>query len=141
MEHVTQKGVRVGVGVIIERDGKILVGKRLAEYAPSFSIPGGWVEQGETFEQAAIREIKEETGLDIVDPKVIAVTNNTSTFQKTGIHGVSVILLVHEVVGEPVLVEPHKCSEWLWCDPGQLPDPHFDASKKAVACYLSNTFY
>jgi len=73
---------KVGVGVIIENnEGKILIGKRLNSLAPYYSIPGGHLELGETFESAATREIKEETNLNIRDPKVIAVTNNLETFK------------------------------------------------------------
>ena len=49
---------KVGVGVIITRDdGHILVGKRIGKLAPYWSIPGGHLEVGESFEQAAIREV------------------------------------------------------------------------------------
>ena len=45
---------KVGVGVIIVNDaGKILVGKRKGSFAEFYSIPGGHLEMGETFEEAA----------------------------------------------------------------------------------------
>ena len=55
---------RVGLGIIIvNKDGDILIGKRKGRHAQKFSIPGGHLEMGETFEQGAIREIKEEKGV------------------------------------------------------------------------------
>ncbi|MDN6109542.1 MAG: NUDIX domain-containing protein, partial [Enterobacterales bacterium] len=46
--------VKVGVGVIIANpQGQILLGKRCGSHAPFWSIPGGHLEEGETFEQAA----------------------------------------------------------------------------------------
>ncbi len=33
------------------------------------------------------------------------------------------------------------CTELLWCDPGDLPQPHFDASRLAINCYLNRVFY
>jgi len=48
---------KIGVGVILARDGKILLMKRKGKHSPTFSIPGGHLEEGETFEAAAIREI------------------------------------------------------------------------------------
>lgn len=133
---------RVGIGVIIENvDGNILIGKRNSKHAPYFSIPGGKLDTGETFEETAIREIKEETGLTIKHPKVIAVTNNLKTFQEEGLHYVSIILYTNDFSGTPTILEPDKCSEWLWCNPNDSPKPHFEASEYAIKCYLSKKFY
>ncbi|MFA5127489.1 MAG: NUDIX domain-containing protein [Patescibacteria group bacterium] len=133
---------RVGTGVIVvNREGKILIGKRINSHAPYYSIPGGHLELGETFEESAIREIKEETDLDITNPKVIAVTNNLETFRNEGLHYISVILLVKEFSGELKIMEPNKCAEWVWVDPTNLPMPHFDASQMGIACYLEKMFY
>lgn len=66
----------VGVGVVILRRGKILLGKRLNEPAKGkWSIPGGAMELGETIEQAVLREAKEETGLIVCDPILFDVIN------------------------------------------------------------------
>lgn len=133
---------RVGVGVIIiNNEGAVLIGKRKSSHAPFYSIPGGHLEMGETFEQAAIREIKEETNLTIINPKVICVTNNLETYSLEGVHYISVILSVNEFVGKLKNMEPEKNEEWLWCDPQKLPQPHFDASKQGIECYLTNSFY
>ena len=133
---------RIGIGVIIEnQNGEILVGKRKGSHAPYFSIPGGSLEIGETFESGAIREVLEETGLQISNPRVINVTNNLRTFRESGKHFVSVNLHTTQFTGTPQVMEPLKCEKWFWCDPNDLPKPHFDASEFAVACYLQETFY
>lgn len=134
--------VRVGVGVIVVRDdGTILIGKRKNSFAPYYSIPGGCIEPGETFEQAAIREAEEETNLIICEPRVIAITNNLETYVESGKHFISVILVAHLFSGELANKEPDKCEGWYWVDPNNLPNPLFDACKKGVACYLQNRFY
>ncbi len=96
---------------------------------------------GETFENTAIREIKEETNLDIINPKVIAVTNNLETFIEEGKHYISIVLLVQNYSGELKNMEPEKCEDWEWIDPRNLPLPHFDASRLGVECYLKSSFY
>ncbi len=127
----------VGVGIIIvNKNNEILIGKRLGNYVPKYSIPGGLLELGETFEEAAIREIKEETGLTIKNPEVITVTNNLETYQETGKHTISIILVAKHIRGEPKVIEPAKCEKWFWCDPKHLPEPHFDASRLGVTYYL-----
>lgn len=133
---------RVGVGIIIENEkGEILVGKRKGSHAPYFSIPGGSLEVGETFEAAAIREAFEETGLKIANPQVINVTNNLRTYQESGLHFVSINLYVSEFTGIAKVMEPQKCEMWLWVNPNDLPKPHFDASEYAVDCFLADKFY
>src|SRR5689334_16330954 len=53
-------------GVFVERDGKLLLVRRGAEPAKGrWDIPGGYMKEGETAEQAARREAREETGLDL----------------------------------------------------------------------------
>ncbi len=132
----------VGLGIILENhEGKILVGKRKGSHSPYYSIPGGHLDPGETFEAGAVREIKEETDLDIRDPKVIAVTNNLETYRNEGLHHISIVLLAKGFSGDLKIMEPGKCEEWLWVDPKNLPMPHFDASQRGVACYLENIFY
>ena len=132
----------VGLGVIIVNcNGKILILKRKGSHAPYYSIPGGHLELGETFEEGAIRETKEETDLDIIDPKVIAVTNNLETYRNEGLHFISIVLLAENFSGDLKIMEPEKHDELLWADPKKLPMPHFDASKRGVACYLENKFY
>ena len=133
---------RVGLGVIIvNQDGKVLIGKRIGSHAPYYSIPGGNLDLGETFEKGAAREIKEETDLDIKKPEVIAVTNNLETYRGEGLHYISIIMLVQDFSGELKTKEPDKCAGWLWVDPENLPMPHFEASRMAITCYLEEIFY
>ncbi len=134
---------RVGIGVIIVNgEGKILIGKRKGSHSPFYSIPGGHLDIGETFEACAIREIKEESGLIINNPRVIAVTNNLDdTFLKEGKHYISIVIVATEFSGELVVMEPTKCEGWLWCDPTDLPTPHFGASAQAVQRYQEGVFY
>ena len=139
-DHKNKPGVGLGV-IIVNKEGEILVGKRINSHAPYYSIPGGHLEAGETFEQGAAREVKEETNLDIKNPQVIAITNNLETFRREGLHYISVVLLASDFSGVLKIMEPEKCAEWLWVNPNYLPQPHFDASRMAVACYMEKTFY
>lgn len=67
----------VGVGAIIVRDGKILLAKRGSEPGKGkWSVPGGLVELGEKVEKAVVREVKEETDLDVETIRLVDAVNN-----------------------------------------------------------------
>ncbi|HHT7238631.1 MULTISPECIES: NUDIX domain-containing protein [Bacillus] len=68
MENVMQ--VRV-TGVLIEDDKILLVNQKVANR--NWSLPGGRVENGETLEEAMIREMREETGLEVKIKKLLYV--------------------------------------------------------------------
>jgi len=57
--------MKKGARVIIEKDGKILFLHRIKGDREYYVIPGGTIEEGEEPEEAAIREIKEETNFDV----------------------------------------------------------------------------
>lgn len=115
---------RVGIGVFIFKDGKFLVGHREGSHGEgSWSVPGGHLEFGETFKQTAIREIAEETGLEIKDIKFGAVTNDI--FKSENKHYVTIWLTSQWKSGEPKILEPHKCAEQRWVDFDSLPKPLF----------------
>lgn len=83
----------VGVGAIIVCDGKILLIKRRGEPGKGkWSVPGGLVELGETVENAVVREVKEETGLDAAEPELIDVVDNIVQDEKGKIKWHFVIL-------------------------------------------------
>jgi ADP-ribose pyrophosphatase YjhB (NUDIX family) len=67
----------VGVGAVIVYAGKILLEKRGNEPSRGkWTVPGGLVELGESIEQAVVRETKEETDLDVAEPRLIDVVDN-----------------------------------------------------------------
>ena len=67
----------VGVGAVIIKDGKILLEKRKSEPGRGkWSIPGGLVELGESVSQTVVREVAEETGLEVYAPELIDVVDN-----------------------------------------------------------------
>jgi ADP-ribose pyrophosphatase YjhB (NUDIX family) len=71
---------KVAVGVVVEQDGKLLLTKRNHEpKMGEWSFPSGYVESGEKLEDAAVRETKEETGLDIQIDALLGVYSETGS--------------------------------------------------------------
>lgn len=133
---------KVGIGVIIQNsNSEILIGKRMGSHSPFYSIPGGHLENGESFEAAAIKEVFEETGLRIKNPKVLSVSNNLRTYKNEKKHYISINLFTNEFEGELAIKEPDKCEDWKWCKITEIPNPQFDASEFAIECFEKNQFY
>ena len=119
-----QRTPRVGVGVIVLRDGLVLLGKRNGSHgADTWALPGGHLEFGETVEQCAAREVLEETGLFIQSATLGPYTNDV--FVSEGKHYITLFVLAQSVSGEPQLREPAKCSAWQWFRWLELPKPLF----------------
>lgn len=119
-----QNNVRVGVGVFVFKDGKFLMQQRHGAHgAGSWSVPGGHLELGESFEETACREVKEETDLEISNVRFGAVTNDI--FVDEGKHYVTVWMLSDWQSGTEHITEPDKCLNQAWHTFDDLPSPLF----------------
>ena len=67
------ENVELTVLCLIEDGDKILLQNREKKDWRGYTLPGGHVEPGESFVDAAIREMKEETGLSILSPRLVGV--------------------------------------------------------------------
>jgi len=116
--------VRVGIGVFVIKEGKFLLLKRQGAHdSGSWSLPGGHLEFGESFEDTAKRETLEESGLTIKNVRFCAVTNDI--FTKENRHYVTVWVISDWESGENTIMEPHKCSAQAWHTLDDLPEPLF----------------
>ncbi|MDO8472063.1 MAG: NUDIX domain-containing protein [bacterium] len=120
----TQSKVRLGIGVFIFRDGKFLMGQRQGSHgANTWSVPGGHLEVGESWEDTARREVLEETGVVIHKIRFGAVTNDIFTSEQK--HYVTIWMLSDYQSGEPTITEPDKFIQQGWFDFEHLPEPLF----------------
>jgi ADP-ribose pyrophosphatase YjhB (NUDIX family) len=113
-----------GVGVLVERDGRVLLGRRLAPHGyGTWSCPGGKPEPGETPLECAERELYEETGLEARAGQVVAETvdgfGDSRTVYRTR------FVSMADVTGEPRRREPAKVEGWCWYPWESLPEPLF----------------
>lgn len=121
----------VGVGVFVKKEGKILLQKRVGAHgAGTWSLPGGHLEYGESPEQAAMREAKEELNVDVKNPRVIGLTNDINAGE--GKHYITIFVEADYAGGEPKINEPDRTSEIMWSAPGELPQPLFVPLKNFV---------
>jgi 8-oxo-dGTP diphosphatase len=113
---------RIGIGVIVRRDGKVLLGKRKGTHGnDQWAFPGGALESGESPEQCAKRELLEETGLFAEKFSFAALTSDMFATQ----HWVTLYYYADLVKGSPKVMEPQKCETWDWFSWDKLPSPLF----------------
>jgi 8-oxo-dGTP diphosphatase len=115
----------IGVGVLVKRAGKYLLGLRRGTErgCSTWSTPGGSVARAETVLACAVRELREETGLSGELPRVVSQAFNCL---EDGRKWQSVFVAIDVAPkAEPELREPEKCAEWSWFEPKSLPEPLF----------------
>jgi 8-oxo-dGTP diphosphatase len=117
--------VRVGVGVIVIKNNKVLMGKRINSHGHNtWNFPGGHLELGETPEQCAIRETLEEVGIKITKVADGPWTNDIFEGSPTKQY-ITIYMLAEYESGTPQVMEPKKCLEWQWFSWDNLPTPLF----------------
>ncbi len=92
----------------------------------TWSIPGGHLEYGESWEECARREVMEEVGVTLKNVRYLATTNDV--FEKDGKHYISIWMEAEIDQGEPRSMEPHKVLGLTWADLKHLPEPLFQPS-------------
>jgi mutator protein MutT len=121
----------VGVGAVIVRDGQVLIVKRKFEpLAGQWSIPGGAVELGETLEACVVREMREETGLEIDVGPVIEVFDRITRDEQDQVryHFVLVDYLCWPAGGE--LMAGSDVADARFVDPADLGQ--YQLTRKAI---------
>lgn len=88
-----------------------------------FIAPAEGMPVAESVLDCALRELREETGLEGVRPRVVAQASNLLDDERVWR---SVFVAVDVPADrEPRLCEPHRCATWGWFDPAHLPRPLF----------------
>lgn len=125
-------GPRVGCGAAILRDGKLLLIKRRRHpEAGHWGLIGGKVDRFEAVPDAVLREVREETGLELADLRLLCVVDQIDPAADE--HWVSPVYTAGRIVGEPRLVEPEKHAALEWFALDDLPAPLTVTARQAIA--------
>ena len=123
---------RVGVGVMIVQAGCVLLGRRMSGQRPGWwGWIGGKLEFGETLQDCARREAREEAGIEVTNLRLLCISSIIVEDQ----HWIDVEFLGDIVSGEPYVAAPDELTEWAWFPIDQLPGPIFEPAQYALQSY------
>lgn len=110
------------------KDGKMLLGRRIGNLVAkgSFGTPGGHVEHLESLVDAALREVAEETALEVENVRFQCMVN-VRTYAPA--HYVMIVFRADWKSGEPRICEPDRCEGWQWVDLDHLPEGSTTATR------------
>lgn len=102
---------------IIVHNGRVLMARRRQQEGKLlWAFPGGGIEAGETPEEAAVREVAEEVGLEVEASKVLG----DRVHPQSGVHMTYVACSV--IAGEATVVDEEELAEVAWLEHGQIPE-------------------
>jgi 8-oxo-dGTP diphosphatase len=115
---------RLGVGIVVTRGREVLLVHREGVHGSgTWSTPGGHLEFGEDLAECALREVREETGIDIRNPTFVGITNDV--FESESKHYVTVWMEAEYVSGEATALAAYELTDVEWFPWDRLPSPLF----------------
>lgn len=113
-------GIPVGVHVVLERDGRVLMMRRAGTgfFDGLYSLPGGHMEPGESLAVAGARELLEEVGVE-VEPQ--ALTMLGVVHRRSDTNRIDFFMRAIVWRNEARIREPQKCDDLKWCGLDRLP--------------------
>lgn len=121
---------KLAVAVLVDNDGRLVFQQRKIDPGKGkWTFPSGYVERCERIEDAAVREVREETGLEV------RLTNLLGLFSHTG-NPVALAVYTADPIGGTITVseESHQVA---YFSPAELPDLAFEHDSEIVATWLA----
>ncbi len=124
---------RVAAALVLERDGAVLLGRRVREPVGKWDLPAGFVEIDEHPADAAVRETFEETGLRAEVTSLLDVYADTAA-------GIVLIVYMGRVVGGELCLNAEETSELAFFPRSALPPDHelaFENTRRALRAWVA----
>lgn len=106
----------VGVTAVVrDGEGRVLV-LRHRMWPPNrpWGLPSGFARKGEDFRRTVVREVKEETGLDVEVDRLIMLNSGFRTRLEVAYEA--------RLLGGEMRLDPFEILEARWCRPDELPE-------------------
>ncbi|GAA4808397.1 NUDIX hydrolase [Streptomyces ziwulingensis] len=109
--------VVVGVtGVVRDDEGRVLLLRhRMWPPGRQWGLPSGYAHKGEDFRQTVVREVKEETDLDVVAGRLVMLNSGLRNRRLE-------VAYEARLLGGELRIDPMEILEARWCRPDELPE-------------------
>ena len=130
----------VGVATVVVKDGKIAIGKDTRKGEAIYGVPGGHWESGETLKDCALREVKEESGIEANNAQLISVYDFYRADKEKSY--VTIGMKADYVSGEFSDLQDEGRLDWAWCAPEEaLKLNLFPADRVLIERFLSGVVF
>ena len=92
--------MNIKVRAVILHDGKLVVSRERRQRVEHLLLPGGRVQTGESIHEALVREVQEETGLDVIPQRLLYVAEVVGSY---GVHDLNLVWLAEPRDGAPAI--------------------------------------
>ena len=130
---LTKGKVLISASAVIEGKGReiLLIWEGDMPYHKWWVIPGGYVKPEETVEQAVVREVKEETGLEVLATKLLGVYDDFISEEDCPVHHILVAYVAEVVGGRIIFSQEARAYKWMSLDEA-LNSPEIPALFKRI---------
>lgn len=115
-EQTTEERPGIAAAVVVQDGAVLMVRRRVAEGQLSWQFPAGEIEQGESPEQAAVRETFEEVGMNVTVLKLLGERVHPTTGRS-----MSYVACAVES-GTPRVADEEELAELAWVQHAQIPE-------------------
>jgi 8-oxo-dGTP diphosphatase len=131
--RVHYRNAKPCAGALVTRDGRVLLAKRgIQPFLGYWDIPGGFLEEDEHPEAGAIREIREETGLEIQLTELLGFYMDRYSYDDMGSYCLNIYFVAEVVGGQERPAD--DAAELAWFAPDELPEKiAFDHARVVLA--------
>lgn len=134
--RVHYRNAKPCAGALVTRNGRVLLVKRgIQPYLGYWDIPGGFLEEDEHPEPGAVREVREETGLEVRLTELFGFYMDRYSYDDTGAHCLNIYFMAEIVGGQEQPAD--DAAELAWFTPDELPEEiAFDHARVVLADWV-----
>lgn len=141
MLNISVPIVEVGI-MLIDKNNNVLLGSRIkSDEPPTWCFPGGKIDANESLQQASIRELKEETDLDLIHEidnfRAFITFIDTYSERVNTTFGLFYQLKNDDLKSKIRVTEPHIFNSWQWFNLKNLPENLFPATEVMLNSWLN----